>query len=100
MRDTRVVTHIYLVRYQIYVTNKNENGGLRILFEKVYVLRTVKYEVKIVQLYSGKIIFSVLVRPKRAPVHLSGFSKLPAPVKYQVIKDLVANKMSHILDQI
>jgi len=88
------------VRYQIYVTDKNGTVGLKVLFEKVYVLRTVKYEVKIIQLYSGKVIFSVVVRPKRAPVHLSGFSKLPAPVKYQVIKDLVANKMSHILDQI
>jgi len=82
------------------VTDKNGTVGLKVLFEKVYVLRTVKYEVKIIQLYSGKVIFSVVVRPKRAPVHLSGFSKLPAPVKYQVIKDLVANKMSHILDQI
>ena len=104
MCDTRVVTHIYHVRYQIYVTDKNgtksNNVPLRVLFEKMYQLKTTRYEIKLVQLGNGRILLSILARPKRTPVHITSFEKLPAPVRYQLIKDLIDNKLAHILDQI
>ena len=92
------------MRLQLCVSNKSENteqnATLKILFEKIYVLKTAKYEIKLVQFGNGRILLSILARPKRTPVHITSFEKLPAPVRYQLIKDLIDNKLAHILNQL
>jgi len=92
------------VRYQIYVSEKNgtknDNVPLKVLFEKIYVLKTAKYEVKIVRFANGRVLISILVRSKRSPTHITSFQKLPPPIRYQLIKDLVNQKMAYILDQL
>jgi len=92
------------VRLQLCVSNKSENteqnATLKILFEKIYVLKTAKYEVKIVRFANGRVLISILVRSKRSPTHITSFQKLPPPIRYQLIKDLVNQKMAYILDQL
>ena len=88
------------MRYQLRVSNKNESGGLQILFDKVYRLKTTTYEVKLVQFANGKILLSILVKPKRTPTHIASLRNIPAPIRYQIIKDLIDSKLAHILDQI
>ncbi|MEM0479490.1 MAG: hypothetical protein QXS16_04140 [Pyrobaculum sp.] len=82
------------------MSEKNETVGLKVLFEKTYTLRTVRYETKLVQFANGRILISIYVKPKRTPAHITSFEKLPAPVRYQLIKDLIDNKLAHILNQL